>query len=97
MKTTHTPWPWKNETGTQYITNSAGILVATAATPDDSCAVDWEDTYANARAIVRACNSHYELLAALEGMIGMARFETDSTAWIKAAILAESIVKNAKD
>ena len=69
MKITHTPWPWKNETGTQYITNSAGILVATAATPNDSCAVDWEDTYANARAIVRACNSHYELLAALEGMI----------------------------
>ena len=63
MSTKHTPLPWE-VIGTGYqlqIVDSNGAMICEGFSWSDQCK-------ANARLIVRACNSHHELLAALEEM-----------------------------
>ena len=57
MKTTHTALPWHNYGGIGSVYRADGEPVAEYTSPSD------------AAFIVRACNSHYELLAALEDLV----------------------------
>lgn len=59
---THTPTPWTVD----------GVWIESAG---DTIAEVWVD--ANAAFIVRACNSHDELLAALKAIVGLANETID--------------------
>lgn len=70
--TKHTPLPWK----VYYAKNNGQIILGTGE--ENGCAIqnhsgafwrDDEEAKANAEFVVRACNSHYELLEALEQVI----------------------------
>lgn len=62
MKTLHTPW--------KTITHPDGRMSLVDAKGGEPCTKD------NAAFIVRACNSHYEILAALETIVNSEEMET---------------------
>lgn len=71
----HTPLPWK----VYYAKNNGQVILGTGE--ENGCAIQnhsgafWRDddeAKANAEFVVRACNSHYELLEALECLLDKA-------------------------
>lgn len=63
MKTTHTPGPWRADGSTvKAVSHGQWFKIARA----DGLRYTQSGNEANAEFIVRACNSHEELLAALE-------------------------------
>jgi hypothetical protein len=74
MKTTHTPGPWcegdeNSGNGLNILSASRQIIAHTAEFSSQLSKITGiksAEAKANAAFIVRACNSHYEMLAALE-------------------------------
>ncbi len=80
MKTTHTPLPWRIGVRTAHskrdIYGPKGELV----TLSDAVFTSLEEAQANAAFIVRACNNHYDLIAALEAIMARLKGEFDHPA-----------------
>jgi hypothetical protein len=64
----HTPLPWSTHQSHVYAPD--GAILAQVHNPGSKC-TDYP-LVANAEFIVRACNSHYELIEALEPLVGAA-------------------------
>ncbi len=58
----HTPTPWGDNNNCQFVSPS-GLLIGDTGNGDQRT---WAERRANAAFIVRACNSHAALVAALE-------------------------------
>lgn len=68
MEKKHTPVPWNSSRSEpERVYDTGGILVHA----NGSKYVDELEKQANAAFIVRACNSYYELLEALKGLVGL--------------------------
>lgn len=70
----HTPLPWYNESNqriTAHVPGAFAVIIAQleAKTTRYGGGVGWEERNANIEFIVRACNAHDELLAALEAVL----------------------------
>lgn len=64
----HTPTPWRTYAGRAIVFDADGNYVAYCG---QSHFIETEEQKANAEFIVRACNSHDELVAALEDLSGL--------------------------
>ena len=72
MKHTPSPWhidQWRKITAQGETLSICGVSQPTGRVADDDIG------YANAAFIVQACNSHDDLVAALEDLLGMLEFE----------------------
>ena len=78
----HTPLPWKLHDGGAAITDSEGRLISSCYQVPKRTLFEEK---ANAAFIVRACNSHYELLEAVEGLLRLVD------------ILGQSQIQNQRD
>ena len=80
--TAHTPLPWWiDDDG--FIASGSGDDYQTVADPHCRPTVDYGDENgANADFIMRACNSHHDLLAVLKVAVACT---APSTAWVKEA------------
>ena len=65
--TGHTPLPWTIGRGRRWITSGEVDI----ARIHDVSKIGEDEAVANAEFIVRACNSHYDLLDALETLLNM--------------------------
>lgn len=65
MSAQHTPTPWADATPSMMVTSATGKTVAMVYGDDPACVAD-DRARANAAFIVRACNAHDHLVAALE-------------------------------
>jgi hypothetical protein len=74
MEAKHTPGPWKYEADDNVIIGGDGLIMTWQTRSID---VGVAERDANAEFIVRACNSHDDLMAALEDMMAWARAVSD--------------------
>ena len=107
MATKHTPTPWRRSTTNPFAINTAeggaSRAIAEVSTGEwmPDVFVGANEAIANAEFIVRACNSHDELLAALSDVCdGVERASSDNVAGanmrLTVTALRELIAKAAK-
>lgn len=83
MTTKHTPTPWRtNSKNARRIFERKGLIVANCVLPDfgNASGKTSETAAANAAFIVRACNAHSDLVAALESVLPLADAWADGKA-----------------
>ncbi len=69
----HTPGPWRQNDLNPYEVDATGRRIAD--TRDRGCVCHTQEERANAEFIVRACNSHTDLLVACNSIARMCRAE----------------------
>lgn len=89
----HTPLPWRLET---HFPSGMHCVVTEKG---DVCACGYKDKdKANAGFIVRACNSHYDLMDTLKAMVFGVKFEKlTHPAWKELIETAENLIERATE
>lgn len=93
MEVKHTPLPWKAEEGAA---RGAWIMGADECWSALACGDDDRTAIANTGFIVRACNSHYDLLVALKDCRNAMYADNPADGWAEIISAADAAIAKAE-